>query len=817
MPLSITAATGCVSGVPKVTVYDSSGRVKMCLPPSPPPAPVIWGSITGTVTNQTDLINYLDLNYYPLNSNPAGYVPDTRTLTINGTSYDLSADRSWTIPAGGTVTSVELAAGTGISLSGTNPITVSGIITVTNDAPDQVVSLSTTGTGLSVTGTYPSFTLENTLPDQTVVLTAGTGIDITGTYPSFTIDNTGLTSVPDLQQVTDVGATTTNNITVDAGGGTNTTIADYQINITDGTNRVRIGTDYVIIRSNGLYDAAFASTNLTAGALTLEVPDKTGTYTIATTDQLGLQNAISIDPVLTTNNSINGGNFSLDFTNIYKFEVTAEQRARFQVNNGTDSANMYASPIDGATYLDYIKGGTQQTFISLLGDQLRVGTPDVLTKSAGDVLTLVNPATGEVEFQTPTGGGGGLSYGVASGTNTYAVTISGVTGYVDGDAYIIKFTNGNDADSTININGLGAKTLVKQFDIQLTGGDIVSGQQFIIMYDGTNFQTLGVAPNQFFAYVTNDDSVTINKGQPVYAFGAAGNRMSVKLAANTSDATSAQTVGLVFSTSIAPNQRGFVITQGVLLGVNTAAYNPGDQLYLGATAGTLTKIKPFAPNHLVYIGIVERANAGGGQIYVKPQNGYEMNEIHDVQSNGAVNKDILYRDTTVTPNLWKPASIPTILGYTPVPDSRTLTINGTSYDLTADRSWTIAGGGGSATIGATVDGSGGVITAGIKGYVQIPYACTITSWGIITNTTASGTITFDIYRAASPTIPTASIVGAGTKPSLTSFGSTQTTASSSLGSWTSTSISANDILAFNVESGATTFSWAILQLFVTKL
>ena len=152
-----------------------------------------------------------------------------------------------------------------------------------------------------------------------------------------------------------------------------------------------------------------------------------------------------------------------------------------------------------------------------------------------------------------------------------------------------------------------------------------------------------------------------------------------------------------------------------------------------------------------------------------------------------------------------------------VPSTRTLTINGTSYDLSADRSWTIAAGGTSATIGATVDGSGGVITAGIKGYVQIPYACTITSWRIITNTTASGTITFDIYRAASPTIPTASIVGAGTKPSLTSFGSTQTTASSSLGSWTSTSISANDILAFNVESGATTFSWAILQLFVTKL
>ena len=33
-----------------------------------------WGSITGIVTDQTDLIDYLDLNYYPLSTNPANYL-----------------------------------------------------------------------------------------------------------------------------------------------------------------------------------------------------------------------------------------------------------------------------------------------------------------------------------------------------------------------------------------------------------------------------------------------------------------------------------------------------------------------------------------------------------------------------------------------------------------------------------------------------------------------------------------------------------------------------------------------------------------------
>jgi hypothetical protein len=63
----------------------------------------------------------------------------------------------------------------------------------------------TEGTGIDITGTYPSFTIANTLPDQTVVLTEGAGIDITGTYPNFTIAATGGTGT-----VTSVAATVPN-------------------------------------------------------------------------------------------------------------------------------------------------------------------------------------------------------------------------------------------------------------------------------------------------------------------------------------------------------------------------------------------------------------------------------------------------------------------------------------------------------------------------------------------------------------------------------------------------------------------------------
>jgi hypothetical protein len=89
-----------------------------------------------------------------------------------------------------------VSAGTAISYNSTTGV-------ITNSAPDQTVSL-TASTGISTSGTYPSFTITNTAPDQTVSLTSGTGISATGTYPNFTITNTA----PD-QTVSLTGAGTT--------------------------------------------------------------------------------------------------------------------------------------------------------------------------------------------------------------------------------------------------------------------------------------------------------------------------------------------------------------------------------------------------------------------------------------------------------------------------------------------------------------------------------------------------------------------------------------------------------------------------------
>jgi len=158
------------------------------------------------------------------------------------------------------------------------------------------------------------------------------------------------------------------------------------------------------------------------------------------------------------------------------------------------------------------------------------------------------------------------------------------------------------------------------------------------------------------ATVKNAESVAITKGQVVYLFSATGGFPSVKLAYNTSDATSAKTFGVVSDTSIAPNGTGTVTCVGVVSNLNLGTYSDGDTVYLGATPGSFTATKPYAPNHLVYVGIIERANAGNGELYVRIQNGYELDEIHDVQINAPklAGQTLIYDQTN---DLWKNARL----------------------------------------------------------------------------------------------------------------------------------------------------------------
>lgn len=151
---------------------------------------------------------------------------------------------------------------------------------------------------------------------------------------------------------------------------------------------------------------------------------------------------------------------------------------------------------------------------------------------------------------------------------------------------------------------------------------------------------------QEFARVYNDTASTMTKGQIVYISGAQGNRIAVKLAQADSDANSAHTIGFVAET-IAAAGEGWVQISGPIYKINTLGLTPGGTIYLSpTTAGAWTTTKPTAPNHLVVLGFVERVSANVGSIFIKVDNGYELDELHNVRISSVANNDLLQYDSS---------------------------------------------------------------------------------------------------------------------------------------------------------------------------
>jgi hypothetical protein len=178
-------------------------------------------------------------------------------------------------------------------------------------------------------------------------------------------------------------------------------------------------------------------------------------------------------------------------------------------------------------------------------------------------------------------------------------------------------------------------------------------------------------------------AVALTIGQAVYVSSADGTNMVVSKADNSSEATSSKTLGLVTATG-AVNYQGQVITEGLLAGLDTSAATAGDAVWLGTNGNLIfwhygLTTKPVAPAHLVFIGIVTRVNANNGEIFVKPQNGFELDELHDVSLPSYVDKGVLYRDTA--DNLWKNAKISSLLTLTTSGTSGAATLSGDTLNI----------------------------------------------------------------------------------------------------------------------------------------
>jgi len=207
-----------------------------------------------------------------------------------------------------------------------------------------------------------------------------------------------------------------------------------------------------------------------------------------------------------------------------------------------------------------------------------------------------------------------------------------------------------DFNNQINVSGI-------QFDI-LTTNDIPPHQEGLLYYsDDTKTLNLDVDVTDLSLPIGQENWVraknltnsTINPGTIVYITGAQGNTPLVQRSIANGEEGSARTLGVAAHT-INNNNKGYFTTFGLVQNINTSAYPVGTTLYLSwETSGAFTGVKPQAPNHLVRVGnVIDQGN--NGSIFVTIQNGFEIEELHNVRITNPQNKDgIIYNSAS---GLW---------------------------------------------------------------------------------------------------------------------------------------------------------------------
>lgn len=339
-------------------------------------------------------------------------------------------------------------------------------------------------------------------------------------------------------------------------------------------------------------------------------------------------------------------------------------------NSGTSSAAIFDFTIPRGAGVN--SGGT---------------TGQVLTKATNtDYDTTWTTITGALNYQgtwnastnTPTltssVGVNGVYYVVSTAGST---NLNGVTDWNIGDWAIFNGSAWQKIDNTdlvTSVNGLTGTVVLTAANVGAVG-TIASADGSIIVTTVGAAVDLSVSQTSpasvLVEQVRNTTGATLTKGTAVYISGATGQIPTVSKALATSDATSAQTLGLI-TTDLANNSNGFVTITGLVSNINTSAYTDGAQLYLSPiTAGTLTATKPYAPQHLVYMAIVARAHPTQGKLIVSVQNGYELDELHNVSAQSPSNgQTIVYNSST---SLWEKSFAPILSSATGLPLSTGVT------------------------------------------------------------------------------------------------------------------------------------------------
>lgn len=213
--------------------------------------------------------------------------------------------------------------------------------------------------------------------------------------------------------------------------------------------------------------------------------------------------------------------------------------------------------------------------------------------------------------------------------------------------------------ATVSVASAGSATVNENQYVLITNPSI-QGVQSISSPDFIQFNTSAVATGAVGRFKWNDTDGTLDlglkggnvtlqvgqeinmlvksstnngllEGKVVYTVGSDGSNKTVAYAQADSDIKSATTFGVMTETATG-GAKGFATVFGLVRDINTSHLTEGASIYLSSsTPGEMTTTKPVAPQHMVYIGVCIRQHATTGVIFVNVQNGYELEELHNVK------------------------------------------------------------------------------------------------------------------------------------------------------------------------------------------
>lgn len=173
-------------------------------------------------------------------------------------------------------------------------------------------------------------------------------------------------------------------------------------------------------------------------------------------------------------------------------------------NTGAATLNLNSLGAKSITHLD----GT-----ALVAGDIAAGMIGIFSYD-GTNLQLLNPSSVTLSgVQT-----GSYTYAASTtAANTYTATLSpAITAYTTGMTVRIKFSNANTGAATINLNSLGAISIVTTSGVALIANDIVAGEVVILAYDGTNFQLLTKPASQQLVHASTAGHANVTGDSTTY-------------------------------------------------------------------------------------------------------------------------------------------------------------------------------------------------------------------------------------------------------------------------------------------------------------